>query len=385
MINPERLCQTFEQLAGVASPSFHEGAIARLLTGWFEALGATVEQDDASRATGGDAGNLIIRLPANRHGGAALLLSAHMDTVNPAQGVRPLLRDGVFTSAGDTVLGADDKSGIAQIVEVVRCLREGDLAHPPLEIVLSVCEEVGLLGAKHLDCSRLQAREGLVLDTSGVGSVARQAPCANKLRFVVEGIAAHAGLAPEQGLSAIQIAARGLATMPLGRIDADTTANIGLIQGGTATNIVPERVQLLGEARSFNRAALERQTRQMCACLEQAVAQAQRVVQGQVRQARLQCEVLPEYPLMDVAEDAPLLRRLLQAADRLGQPLRVGRSGGGSDANIFNARGIVTLNLASGMEKVHTVEEFVRVTDLVQVAELLLAFVCQPAEADRAD
>jgi len=379
MINTQRLCEEFRTLAAIASPSFHEGNIAAYLRKRLEELGAEVEVDDSAAATGSESGNIIARIPAYMHSGATLLLSAHMDTVSPAIGVTPVLKDGVFTSAGDTILGADDKSGIAQILEVVQVLGENKIPHPALELTFTVCEEVGLLGAKHLDFSKLKARQALVLDTSGVGTVARSAPCANKLKFSIKGRAAHAGLAPEYGVSAVRIAARAIEHMQLGRIDVDTTANIGIIHGGQATNIVPDKVEMLGEVRSFSQAALQQQTEHMCSALHAAAQHYAHSATGNSDDVAftptVECEIMADYPLMQVAKDAPLLQHLTQAAQRLGQKLEVGRSGGGSDANIFNANGIVTLNLATGMNKVHSTAEYIKVADLESVAHLVLECV----------
>nr|WP_320050408.1 M20/M25/M40 family metallo-hydrolase [uncultured Desulfuromonas sp.] len=381
MINRQRISDEFFRLASISSPSYHEGEMADYLVQRFRELGAQVDIDDTASAIGGESGNLIARFSGQHSSAPSLLLSAHMDTVSPAEGVQPVLENGVFRSAGETILGADDKSGIAEIIEAICVLKENNLPHPPLEVVITVCEEVGLLGAKHLDVSSLSARYGLVLDTSGVGSVAHMAPCANKLRFLIEGVESHAGLDPEHGISAIQVAAKAIATMNLGRIDEQTTANIGIIHGGQATNIVPRHVQLLGEARSFDEQALQQQTEHMIDCLRQAADAMVVEIHGEPTQAQLTTEVLGDYPLMNVPLDAPVLQRLCAAAERLGQPLNVGRSGGGSDANLLNQYGIQTVNLASGMQKVHSVNEFVLVDDLVQVATLVLAFIQDMAEA----
>ncbi|MCA1797286.1 MAG: M20/M25/M40 family metallo-hydrolase [Geobacteraceae bacterium] len=373
MIDTTRLCAEFETMAAIASPSFHEGEIAAYLHARLEQLGASVERDSSAAVTGSESGNIIARIPADRHEGPPLLLSAHLDTVSPAQGVEPLLQAGVFTSAGDTVLGADDKSGIAQILEVVTVLQRESIPHPPLELVFTVCEEVGLLGSKNLDFATLNARHGFVLDTSGVGTVARSAPCANKLKFRIRGRASHAGLDPEHGISAIRIAARGIEHMRLGRIDADTTANLGVIHGGQASNIVPDAVEILGEVRSFSEEGLKHQTDHMCSCLHAAVRHYS--ANPDFPKVGVECEIIADYPLMNVPEDAPILYALRNAAATLGQQLEVGRSGGGSDANLFNAHGIVTLNLATGMNKVHTSSEYIRVADLESVAALLLECV----------
>lgn len=374
-INITRICDEFSTLAAISSPSFHEGKISEYLQQRFVDLGAQVVVDDTGSKINGESGNLIARFAGSDQTREPLLLSAHMDTVSPAKGVEPILKDGVFTSVGATILGADDKSGIAQIIEAIEVLQENELAYPPLEVVITVCEEVGLLGAKHLDYSQLKARRGLVLDTSGVGLVARKAPCANKLRFVVEGVEAHAGLDPEHGLSAIQVASRAISHMNLGRIDGETTANIGLVTGGQATNIIPKNVQLMGEARSFDVEKLQRQTDHMAQCFYEAAQRSEVTIHGEKTQAIIHVDVMDDYPAMNVAPEAVVLQHLRQAAADVDQTLEVGVSGGGSDANLFNQHGIETANLATGMQKVHSVDEYIRVEDLVSVCRLLSEFI----------
>lgn len=375
MINRERICAEFHKLASISSPSLHEGAIAEYLKCRLRAMGAQLSIDDAGRKINGEVGNIIARFTGTGECDSPLLLSAHMDTVSPAGGVQPQLRDGVFRSAGDTVLGADDKSGIAQIIEAIEYLQENDIPYPDLEVVITVAEEVGLLGVKHLDLSQLSSRRGLVLDTSGVGSIATSAPGANKLRFVVEGIEAHAGLDPEHGISAIQVAANAISNMKLGRIDHETTANVGLINGGQATNIIPRQVQIMGEARSFNADKLRQQTEHMQQCLYAAASRSCVNIRGRQCQAQINVDVMADYPAMNVAADSVVVQDMLRAATLIGQELVVGSSGGGSDANIFNQHGIATANLATGMQQVHSVDEFIRVDDLCAVCSLLAKFI----------
>lgn len=375
MINAERLSAEFARQAAIASPSFREGKIAGYLVERFRRLGAEVVCDDAGGRIGAESGNLIATFPARGRKGAPLMLSAHMDTVGPAEGVEPVLAVGVFSSAGETVLGADDKAGIAEIIEALEVVREQDIPHGPVEVVITVCEEVGLLGAKHLDYSKIRSRRGLALDTSGVDLAIRRAPCANKLRFEIEGREAHAGFHPEKGLSAIQVAARAVDRMRLGRIDAETTANLGTIAGGQATNIVPKKVVLEGEARSHDPEKLARQTEHMVACFHEAAGELAREIDGVRVQPEVQVEVMADYPAMSVAEDGAILRLLQAASDRLGRPLEVKAAGGGSDANIFNAHGIETVIVGTGMEHVHSVEESVRVADMVRVAGLLVEVI----------
>jgi len=369
MIDQERLAAEFARMAAIASPPRGEGGMARYLAERFAALGAEVVFDGAGERVGGETGNLVARFPGR---GEPLMLSVHMDTVEPCIGVTPLLRDGVFTSAGETVLGADDKAGIAELIEAIEVLQAAAIPHPPLEVVVTICEEIGLVGAKEFDYALISARRGLALDTSGVDLVINRAPAANKLRFEITGRESHAGIAPEKGLSAIEVAGRGIAAMRLGRIDAETTANLGTIAGGQATNIVAKSVVVEGEARSHDAAKLAAQTAHMVDCFEAAARASAREIDGRLVQARLKTEILADYPLMNVAAEAPILTLLRSAAGNLGRSLEIRAAGGGSDANIFNGHGIETVIVGTGMTNVHTVDESVSVADMVRVAELLV-------------
>jgi tripeptide aminopeptidase len=375
MINPDRIADEFFRLASIASPAFREGAVSRYLVHRLEGLGGSVALDDAGEKIGGESGNLIASFPARGKGGEPLLLSVHMDTVGPAEGVRPVLKDGVFTSAGETILGADDKAGIAEIIEALEVVREQGIDHGPIEVVVTVCEEVGLLGAKHFDPSRISARRGFALDTSGVDCLIRTAPGANKLRFEITGRESHAGIAPEKGVSAIAVAARAVAAMRLGRIDEQTTANIGTIHGGQATNIIPRSVVIEGEARSHDEGKLAAQTEHMIECFNEAARQAEKVIDGERVRVTVRHEVLNDYPRMAVAAESPVVRLAVQAAEGLGRTLEIRDGGGGSDANIFNGYGIETVILGTGMTRVHSVDESVSVADMVRVAELLVEII----------
>ena len=366
MIRPDRLQALFLELVAIDSLSRREGRIAERLAHELRALGAEAEFDDAGRHVGGETGNLIGRLPGTT-GAPALLLCAHMDTVEPGSGVRPIVEGDVIRSDGTTVLGGDDKSGVAIICECLRVCRERGLRHPPLDVVFTVCEEVGLLGAKHLDLSRVRARRGLVFDSDAVGFAFTRAPGANAIEIVVRGRAAHAGMAPEQGLSAIRVAAEAIAGMRLGRIDPETTANLGLIQGGRAVNIVPEEVRIRGEARSHDLARLTAQTEHMRACFDQAAARHPG--------AQVEMTVRRDYEPMAVADDAPIMRLLTAAAARAGHRVTAAGTGGGCDANVLNRRGLEVVNLGTGMRDIHTTKEWLRVTDMVAAAEVTLAAI----------
>ncbi|MGW8312700.1 MAG: M20/M25/M40 family metallo-hydrolase [Desulfuromonadales bacterium] len=377
MINQQRLADEFARLAAINSPPLKESAIARYLAERLTTLGGEVQFDNAAAATGGETGNLIANFPGTGKQTEPLLFSVHMDTVEPGGQVEPVLRDGVFYSAGDTVLGADDKSGIAELIEALEVVHEQQIPHGPIEIVVAIAEEIGLVGAKHLDYSKLKARKGFALDTRGVDQMVLKAPGANRLRVEINGLAAHAGLSPESGLSAIQTAALAVGRMQLGRIDHETTSNIGRIEGGVASNIVPQTVLLEGEARSHDPNKLEAQTRHMLACFEEAADSMAREIGGTIIRPVIKAEVKKDFPNMAVPENSPVVCLARNAAHAVGHVLEVRLGGGGSDANIFNAHGIEMIILATGMEQVHTHNESVAVADMVHVTELLVEIIRQ--------
>jgi len=366
VIEPERLKALFLELVQIDSLSRREGRIAERLAREMRDLGATVTFDQAGVALGGEVGNLIAHVPGTADA-PALLLCAHMDTVEPGEGVKPVIEGDVIRTDGTTVLGGDDKSGIAIVCECVRACRERGLRHPPLDVVFTICEEVGLLGAKHLDLGQVRAREGLVFDSDAVGFVFTRAPGANAIEVLVHGRAAHAGMAPERGVSAIQVAADAIARMRLGRLDAETTANLGVISGGRAVNIVPQEVRIRGEARSHDPARLAAQTEHMRTCFEEAAA----AFPG----ASVEFHVQGEYEPMVVSDDAPIMRRLFAAAKRTGRTIASAGMGGGCDANILNRRGLQVVNLGTGMREIHTTAEWLKVGDMVAAAEVTLAAI----------
>ncbi len=374
MINQQRVSDEFMRQAAIDSPSFHEAAIAEYLQKSFEKLGATVEFDDAGKKIGSDSGNLIARIPGKKSG-EPLLLSAHMDTVTPAKDVTPVLKDGIFTSAGDTILGGDDKSGIVEIIEAITVLNEQEIPYVSLEIVISICEEQGLLGAKQLDFSQFKAKRAIALDTRGTDIVINRAPAANRFKIDVFGHEAHAGVCPEAGISAIQIASRAIARMNLGRIDKETTANIGTIHGGMASNIIPGQISLRGEVRSHNIDKLSRQTESIIASVEEEVRNGAITINGESVQARMALEIIDDYPPMQVADHAEILQLICEAGEAINRPQQVLSAGGGSDANIFNSNGIEMVIMGTGMEKVHTIDEYISLADMVKTSELLIEVI----------
>ena len=237
MINPERLKNLLIELIKIDSLSRKEYDVAMRLKREMEDLGAQVSIDDAGERVGGNVGNLVARFAGTAPEAMPILLSAHMDTVVPGEGIVPILEGDILRTDGRTVLGGDDKSGVAIICEVLRVIKENRFPCSDVDVVFTICEEAGLIGAKCLDVSRLRARTGLVLDSDSVGFLFTKAPAANRMEFQVHGLEAHAGVCPERGVNAIKVAADGIAQMSLGRIDHETTANIGVIEGGELKKI----------------------------------------------------------------------------------------------------------------------------------------------------
>ncbi len=372
MIRMERLLKDFLEMVQIPSPSRKEGQFAAYLQKKLTELGFRVVIDQqAGQAAGSETGNLIGYLPGKNGNAQTIMFSAHLDTVTPCQSINPQDKGEIICTDGTSILGADDKAGIAAILEAVRHLQEENIPHGPLEVVFTVCEEVGLLGSRYLDYSLVQADCGYVLDGGGEpGTIINRGPAQDKLKAVIRGRAAHAGINPEDGISAIQVAAKAIAEMNLLRIDAETTANIGYISGGGATNIVTEVVELHGEARSLDEQKLAKQSAHMRACLEQACKK---------YQAKLELEFVREYDAFRMAEDEAVVQLAIKAVESLGLPLQIAASGGGCDANFFNTKGIKTINLGTGMSQVHTTTEYINKEDLINLTRLVAAIIQQAA------
>jgi len=375
VINRDRLKNFLIELIKIDSLSRHELDVAVRLQRELEELGAEVTIDNAGEMVGGNVGNLIAKFPSTAPASQPLLLSAHMDTVVPGEGIVPILDGDVLRSDGTTVLGGDDKSGVAIICEVLRVIKENAIPCSAIDVVFTICEEAGLIGAKCLDVKALRASTGLVLDSDSVGFLFTRAPAANRMEFRVHGLEAHAGVCPEKGINAIKVAADGIAQMKLGRIDDETTANIGLVEGGMAVNIVPNRVILKGEARSHDPDKLMRQTEHMQHCLEAAAAKYMLELDGKRYQARIESKVERDYDRMAVPESAPIVQLVHSAARNLNLEVKTGATGGGCDANVLNQKGLVVANLGTGMREIHTVNEWLDLKDLYLSAQIVLEIV----------
>jgi tripeptide aminopeptidase len=375
-INKERLAGTLIHLCETDSPSRREGLMAATLHNLFMTLGAdSIEEDSSAALTGSNTGNLIVRFNGNDPSRHPLFFSCHMDTVEPGVGVRVARKGDIFSSCGHTVLGGDDKSGIAALIELMTILSENNIRYGMIELIFTTCEEVGLLGAKHLEYERLQARFGYALDTTGIDRIITGAPAANHLKIHVHGIAAHAGLDPEQGISAIHLAAKAIANLQLGRLDDESTANLGRIHGGVATNIVPARLTIEGEVRSHSMQKLAFYTNTIVSAFQNVAKEWPVPVEAKGKHPWVDIDVQLEYPAMSLVENDPVLTRIRQAGEIAGRNLDFCIAGGGSDANILNSYGLPTAIIATGMKNVHTTEESLDLNDVISLTKLLYGVV----------
>jgi len=366
-VNTERLVETFCELVRTDSTSGNERQMADLVKKKLEEMGYNPEEDNAGEAINGNAGNVIVKVPGNVDA-PAILFMAHMDTVEPGKGKVPVINGDVITSDGTTVLGGDDLAGVACILEAINVLGEERVPHGDVYAVFSIAEETGLYGAKMLDITKVPAKYAFVLDEGGpIGTVAIKAPYHNKIRFIVRGKAAHAGVCPEEGLNAIRAASAAVSNLPfMGRIDEESTCNIGIIKGGRATNIVPDEVIIDGELRSISEHKLNRFTEQWVESFKSSIEKEKATVQVEVKRA---------YGGFHISETHPIMSLLKDATEALNLRLLPESTGGGSDTNILNTKGIPAVNLSVGMTNVHGTNEKIAISDMVKATALIVEII----------
>jgi tripeptide aminopeptidase len=365
--DPDRLTELFLELTAVSSPSRAEADVARIVRRRLQDMGLDADEDDTAASVGGNCGNLACLVEGEGER-PHVALGAHLDTVLPTEPIEPILEDDVFRNRRAAILGADDKAAVAALLHATELLRAGDEPFPTYELFFTVGEEDGLLGAKHLAATRLPASPlAVIFDASGeIGGIVVRAPSRNGLQATFRGRAAHAGLEPEEGRNAIFGAARAIAVMELGRLDERTTANIGLIHGGTATNIVPDVCHVEGECRSQDDVRLAQVTAAMVDAFELGAAEA--MVDVELR-------VINDVRAFSLKERSAPVRLAKAAVKALGLTPRLLAREGASDANVLNAAGLPTVNLACAMTRVHTPNECMKLSDLVQLTRLIVALV----------
>lgn len=364
----------FLELAAIPSPPGSERAVADRVTAELRELGLDVDEDASGPEIGSEIGNLYAALPAANGGGTSLFFCAHLDTVPPQGPIEPVVENGIVRNAAGTILGADNKAAVASMLEAVRRVVYEGRSHAGIELLLTPKEEVGLIGATAFDESRLTARVGYVYDMAApIGTLIMAAPYSRKFDVRFHGKAAHSGMYPEEGRSAIAAAARAIADFRLGRLDDETTANVGTIEGGTATNIIPEWCSFTAEARSLDERKLAGVVEEM---LEVATFAAS------LAECDVETELSDDYRgYRFKREDLPV-RLALTAFERTGHEVRFETTGGAADANVFNERGLQCLNLANGMAEIHTPDEHIAVEDLDAMVEVTLALIDAARDVD---
>ena len=369
MINTDRLTQTFIELVKINSETGHEDIIQPILKEKFQSLGLDVKEDEASNEDGLGANNLVCTLTSNsdKEGLSKIYFTSHMDTVVPGIDVKPQIKeDGFIYSDGTTVLGADDKAGLAAIFETIQYIKENNIEHGQIQFVITAGEESGLIGAKALDSKLLDADFGYAVDAGQeVGFTVTGAPTQMLINTTIKGKTAHAST-PSEGISAINIAAKSISKMNLGQIDNDTTANIGKFHGGSATNIVADEVVIEAEARSHDAKKIEDQVTHMKETFEQV---------AESLGGTAEVEITKSYPGFKINDDDEVTQIAIQSSKELGLSGNTGISGGGSDGSIINTYGIPTAILGVGYEHIHTTSERISINALELLTKQLIKII----------
>jgi len=376
LINKKRLIDLFIELASIKSPSGNEKEIVTYASKILEDLGLDVNIDDSGKKYGSNSGNITAYYKGSlKNGRLPIFLGAHLDTVRVDGDIEPVIEKGIISNKNDYILGGDDKVAVAAILETLRVIVENNIASGDIYIVFTISEEIGIIGAKYVDMGRVRAKYGFIFDAHGdVGTIYTQAPYQNSIDAEFTGKAAHAGIEPEKGIDSIKAAALAVSNIKTGRIDDETTSNIGKITGGQARNIVPEKTKMLLEARSLDPGKLKKITDSMIGLLKEAAKEIG---------TRLDYKLIREYDGFNIDRGEIPLKAALSALKNIGIKPAVASSGGGSDINVFNSKGKRAVNLSSGMENVHTSSEYVKTTQLVKLAELIMEICTMNIIKDR--
>lgn len=367
MINKKRLKELFIELCKIPSPSRNERNIQDFIKSLCKKNKLKFYEDDTGSKINGNAGNLLINVDGTIKG-SPILLNAHVDTIGLfCKKITPKVESDIIKSDGENILGADDKAGVAVILEAIFTILESKISYPPIEIIFTVCEEEGLKGIKNFDFSNLKAKSGLCLDSEGGPSdIYIKAPSHEKLKIKVFGKASHAGVSPETGINAIKTASYAISKMQLGRIDSETTSNIGTINGGRATNIVPDYVEIEGEVRSHNEDKLFNQVLSMENCLKNAINE----FGGEYEFKKVR-----EYSCFCLDENDKIVKVASKALKNINLEPKFLISGGGSDANILNSQGITSIVVGCGMKNVHSKSEYLVLEEFYKSCEFILEFI----------
>lgn len=344
------------------SPSYEELPMGEWLLKYFSKRGIEAYMDECANKIGGNCGNIIARIKGNCEN-RPLCFAAHMDQVLPCRNIKPKIEGDLIKTSGNTTLGGDDKAGIAAILEALEHILESGLPHREMYLLFTVCEERGLMGSKHLDISKLGAKDVVVVDAAGpAGIIAYKAPVIKTFEIIIKGKKAHAGIEPEKGINAIKVAADAISQMHIGRIDEETTSNIGRIKGGEATNIVTDEVRFTAEIRSHSMKKLEYETNHMENCCR---------ISADKYNAKFDLKYNLENPILDLSQDSYVYKLCSNAFYEEGiepKPLIIG---GGSDANVLCGNGYNCAIISVGMDKVHTLEETLSIDEMLKTSRAI--------------
>lgn len=366
LINKKRLIDNFIEMLKIKSPSGQEKSIIEYISKKFRKLGFEATIDNAGKFTGSGTGNLVGFIPAKtKLKNPPVFFGAHVDTVRLNGDVLPYIRDGkIFNKNTKCILGGDDKVAVAALLEAIEIIKERNISTTDIYIIFTISEEIGILGAKYLDLSPIKAKYGFVFDGEGdVGTIYNEAPYHNSFDIIITGRASHAGIEPEKGINSIKIAADAISLLNPGRVDNETTFNIGLINGGTATNIIPEKTEIKAEARSLNLNKLEKVSAEICKTFKDS---------AKAQEAKIKIDTQREYDGFKINEDETPVVMAKEALKNMGIKAKIVATGGGSDINIFNARGKKAINLSSGLENAHSSKEYVKIKQLEKLVVLII-------------
>jgi tripeptide aminopeptidase len=366
MINKKRVLQTLLDLLKIDGPALCERPIADYLIKYYKEIGIKLEEDDSGNKIEGNAGNLYCYIPGDEKCEPIAFL-AHMDTVKSTKGMEPIVTDEHIKTDGTAILGADDCLGVALMCELAHFLQETKTNHCPVEMIFTIAEEIGLLGIKNIDYKKIKSKTAYILDAGGeAGKIVSRAPSLERIKIIVKGKSAHSGACPEKGINAIAIAAKAISNIKQGRIDSETTLNIGKINGGEATNIVPESVSVEGEARSFKPDVLNEQVKNIekqfqCAAYEFG---------GEIDFShRL------SFSTFDISKESLSVELAVEASKKIGLEYKITQTGGGSDANVLNLHGINSVALGIGYFNEHTNSEYISLEDFYKSLDWLVEII----------
>lgn len=374
-VNEERLLNLFLELAKINGPSTKEQLVADYLVEALTELGFTLEFDEAHHHFNGEVGNLIAWREGTDSTIPPLFFSTHMDTVLPTEALKPVIKDGVIYSDGTTILGADDRAALAAYLEGVRAIIESGVPHGPIELILTVNEQKGLVGATYMDYSKAKSKVGYIFDSSGdVGQIILKGPYSSRIWMDVKGNAAHIALNAEEGNSAFLIAAEGLLNMNLGTIDDETLANIGIMEGGELTSIIPGEVTVAGEVRSFSKEKLDQQLKHMEEVMQKAAER---------NGGKVNVRIEKKYSGFDIPKDHILTKTAESAAHNINVKPYVTETLGGADTNVLNENGLICLTLGNGFQNIHSFRECISVENLINTGRLTARLIEQWYEAHK--